>query len=77
MQEEIRLYSQTVIKKGKHNIKESVVVRVATEVSYFFGYKEHRNKSTTDTRRIQLTADVLIIKVMRATRGETQQLKKY
>ena len=56
-----------MIKKGKHNIKEPGVVRVATEVSYFFGYKEHRNKSTIDSRRIQLTAeDVLVIKLMRS-----------
>lgn len=38
---------------------------MATGVSYFFGYKEHRKKSTINTRRIQLTAeDVLVIKVM-------------
>ncbi|KAM7333752.1 hypothetical protein ACRRTK_007072 [Alexandromys fortis] len=51
--------------QGKHNIKEPGVVRVATGVSYFFGYKEQRNKSTIDSRRIRLTAeDVLVIKVM-------------
>lgn len=38
---------------------------MASEVSYFFGYKEQCDESTIDTRRLQLTAeDVLVIKVM-------------